>query len=164
MFVGLEELTKLNQATPPINNAFSRNINSFAGYILGGVMVSQALRKGGKASPELSPSSPLSKLKRLIGVRWVWGNYVGIDVLNEVDEIKDKYCKNLESFSYDSERGAYIDVNLYECKHPSLGKFYLVRSTEEYSGLDVFGGKREGFMLTRKLSRAKEVFKLFKAF
>ena len=119
-------------------------------------MVSQALRKGGKASPELSPSSPLSKLKRLIGVRWVWGNYVGIDVLNEVDEIKDKYCRNLESYSYGSEGGAYIDVNLYECKHPSLGKFYLVRSTEEYSDL---GEGHIGFMLTKNLSEAKEVYK-----
>jgi len=113
-------------------------------------MRSQSFKKGGKAS------SPLSKLGSLFGVRWVTDSDVGIDVLDEVDEIKDKYCKNLESFSYDSERGAYIDVNLYECKHPSLGKFYLVRSTEEYSDL---GEGHIGFMLTKNLSEAKEVYK-----
>jgi hypothetical protein len=157
MLVGLEELTKLSQTTPPINNVFSRNINPFADYILGGVMVSQSLRKGGKASPELSP---LSRLKKLIGVRWVTDSDVGIDVLDEVEEIKDKYCKNLDSLHYDSEWGIYESVNLYECKHPSLGKFYLVWSAMRYSDM---GEGRVGFMLTRNLSEAKEAYNLFRA-
>jgi len=121
-------------------------------------MVSQSFKKGGKASPELSP---LSRLKRLIGVRWVTDSDVGIDVLDEVEEIKDKYCKSLDSFSYSSEWGMYEDFNLYECKHPSLGKFYLVWSTKKYSDL---GEGRVGFMLSKNLSEAKEVYKLFKAF
>ena len=123
-------------------------------------MVSQARKKGGKASPELSP---LSRLKRLIGVRWVTDSDVGIDVLDEVEEIKSKYCKILDSFSYSSKWGMYEDINLYECKHPSLGKFYLVWSTEEYSDLGDLGGRRVGFMLSRNLSKAKEVYKLFRA-
>jgi len=117
-------------------------------------MVSQSLRKGGKAS------SPLSRLKKLIDVGWVWGSDVSIDVLDEVREIKNKYCKDLKSYYYSSKQGIYRSANLYKCKHPSLDKFYLMWSTEEYSDL---GGRRVGFMLTRDLSRAKKVYNLFRA-